>query len=228
MSASRVYENINFVPEWYVSQCRRRMQNHRMTMLLLLLIGGLSVMQVFTWKRVSTLSYHRDALSEQVVEVNGKLTEVQKLQAARATLGEQVRLYNKYARPVTFSRIASTLAAMTPDSVFLAELTSDTHSKSRTRVVTPADQSATGQAITKTEHYQVVRVAVSGTAPTNVEIANYVGRLSETRLFRNVKMVYSREGHVGDSVTREFRITMEVPLDRDYRVVELQEVADAH
>lgn len=227
MSASRVYENVNFVPEWYVKQCRRRMQNHRMTMLLVVLVGGLCVMQAFTWKRVSKLTYTRDALVEQVTEVNGKLTEVQKLQAARAELAEQVRLYNKYARPITYSQVASTLAAMTSDSVCLAELVAETKKMKRTRVVTPAEQSATGVAVTKTEEYEVVVVEVSGTAPTNVEIANYVGRLNGTRLFRNVKMVYSREGEVGDSVTREFKITMDVRLDRDYQLAEPEEIADA-
>ena len=61
MNPSRVYENINFVPDWYVKQCRRRMQNHRMVSLLVVMLGGLILMQAYTWKRVSKLRHDRDA-----------------------------------------------------------------------------------------------------------------------------------------------------------------------
>ncbi len=58
-----------------------------------------------------------------------------------------------------------------------------------------------------------------GLAPTDMEIADFVGRLSSYPLFTNVKMDYSRAVQVKELKAREFHVQFEVPLDRDYKLV---------
>jgi hypothetical protein len=59
-------------------------------------------------------------------------------------------------------------------------------------------------------------------------VADFVGRLSDYPLFSNVKMLYSRAVVAGELQAREFRIELEVPLDRDYRMAAAPRLEVAH
>jgi hypothetical protein len=67
---------------------------------------------------------------------------------------------------------------------------------------------------------------MTGLAPSDVEVADFVGRLSDSPLFTSVKMGYSRAAQAGKLRARQFSIDLEVPLDREYRPAG-KEVADA-
>ena len=227
MTGQRIYETINFVPEWYVQKQVRQTQRRHMTIAMCALVGVMLAISALAWRQVDGLNQYYTSLDEQVRAVNNQLSEVSKLQAARRTLTDELRVYTELARPIGMHQISSAIANVTPDSVFLESMKTETEHFNRTEVVVPAHETKNGRAITKTEEYDIIEVTITGASPNDVEIANYVGKLASINLFRNVKMRYSREKVVDDSVIREFKITMQIPLDRDYQVAKPQEVADA-
>ncbi len=158
--------------------------------------------------------------------MNHKVVQVTELQNERQAIIEQMDIYNRLTRPVEMTLVSGAIAHLTPDSIFLEQFESETEQLTRTKVLVPASESRTGRAVTRSEKYEVIEITIVGAAPNDVEIANYVGRLAGVNLFRNVKMQYAKERTIDETVIREFEITMQVPLDRDYRILD-QEVADA-
>lgn len=88
-------------------------------------------------------------------------------------------------------------------------------------------------AIKPTPSDEALLIEFSGLAPNDVEVANLVGALSDNPAFSGVKMLYSRSVTTRGVIGREFRMEMQVPLDRDYRLdgdgrkAKTQEVAHA-
>lgn len=224
MNRAGTYEDINFLPQWYLRQQSRRRSVERQAILLVLLVAGLVALWSITHNQHSALRMHQEALQAQVIATQGQLTEVSKLQTARNELSRQLRIYRELARPIAFHQINSTLAALTPETVYLDKLSITTAMVQRKLAIkSEPTPGRTGKPEPVIERTPVVAIMVTGTAPSDVEIANYVGRLAGSNLFREVKMVRSRKGEVNDAVTREFEIHMQVPLDRDYRVERINE-----
>lgn len=226
MNTGKLYDNVNFVPTWYTEKCHRRGVAKRMSMLLVTLVAMMGLMVAHTWQKGTDLARYHDTLAAQIRATQFQETEAGKLRYERGRLVEQVRLTRSLAMPIGMTPIVATLAAVTPEEVALTAVDSRIILQKRTKVITPADQTSNGRAVTKTEPYQIVVIEVDGLAPTDVAIANYVGRLASTALFRNVKMQYSRAGEFETVVTREFKLTFEVPLDRNYQRIISPEIAD--
>jgi Tfp pilus assembly protein PilN len=224
---SRIYEQINFVPEPYRRARRRRSQAQRVAILGVVMIGAMVTLYVLTDRQADGLADYSDTLKQQIAAAQGQLIEVSKLQKVRGELGRQARIYNELARPITFTVINSALAAATPESIVLSEYSAEIQSLERARVRDASNPRNRDRPRTVTEGYEVIAIELQGVAPSNVDIANYVGRLASTSVFRNVKMLHAKQGRIDDSIIRQFRITMEVPLDRDYRLAAPQELANA-
>jgi len=225
MNPAILHHDVNFVPEWYVAQRQRRASLRRQAMLMIVMLAGMGVLFGLTRQKVVGLKQYHQSLTAQLNAAEFQLTEVAKLQQARASLSDQMKIYREIARPLTHGQMISTLAALTPESVFLSGVNGETRIEERRRVIPAGGEN--GRDKTVIDRVETIFVDLEGVAPSNVEIANYIGRLAGSNLFRNVKMEFSRSGEIDDALTREFRISMEVPLDRPYIFNAPQEVADA-
>jgi len=225
MNPAAVYQHINFVPDWYVAQRQRRASVRRQTMLIAIMLVGMGTLFGLTRQKVVDLQHYHQTLDTQLNAAEFQLTEVAKLQHARAALSEQLKIYHEIARPLTYGQVIATIAALTPEPVFLVGIAGETKKTEKRRVIPGGGENGRDKTVVDTT--ETVEVKLEGVAPSNVEIANYIGRLAGSNLFRNVKMEYSRAGQVGKALTREFRVTMEVPLDRPYIFETPEEVADA-
>jgi len=220
-------DQVNFLPDWYVESGRRRAHMQRMTAAVAMLAVVLGTFIVLTRSEKHELEEYHRALLQQTAAAEGQLTEVTKLQNARAELVRQVKTYRQLARPLNVSDVNAALAALTPEAICLTELTIEAQTRERRRAV-PGQVDAAGKPLYQRESYQIFRIDVQGVAPTDVQIANYVGQLAACPLFRDVQMAQSRQGKIGEALTREFRIHLSVPLDREFRFVEpVEEVAHA-
>ena len=214
MSATAIYQQINFVPDWYVQKRLRRASLQRQGMLIVLMVCGMAALWGIGHQRASGLSDYRNSLQAQLNAAEFQMTEVAKLQNAKATLTDQIRIYREIARPVTFGQLVATIGALTPEPVFLVGVKAEIKESTRRRVIPGGGEG--GRDKTVVDRFETIHVRLEGISPSNVEIANYIGRLAGSGLFRKVKMEFSREGEMEEALTREFRISMEVPLDRPY------------
>jgi len=227
MTVRGLYDEINFLPEWYVRAGRRRVQRDRMITLAVTMAIVMATVIALTRNQRQQLELYHDALQQQITAAEGQLTEVSKLQNARAELLRQVKVYRQLARSIDVRNINAAITALTPDAVCLTRLNMESETRQRRRP-DPEKSRAEDRTVYVNEKYEVYDIRLQGVAPSDVEIANYVGKLAASGLFRNVQMAHSRQGRIGNALTRRFLIHMTVPLDRKYRMIaDAQEVADA-
>ena len=230
--ATHPQDEINFLPDWYRQTQQRRASIRRQIVLVAVMIAGMACLWVLDNHRRIELRDYLASLNGQIATAKGQITEVMKLQTDKQKLTRQVRIYRQIARPINYSQITGTLAAYTPAEVSLVELYAHTEVIEETRTSTaapaaPANATQGKKASTVTITYPVVVIEAEGSAPSNVDIANFVGRLAGSGLFRNVKMINSREGEVDKIVMRQFKVSMEVPLNVLYKTPGGEEVAHA-
>ncbi len=219
-------DRVNFLPAWYIRDHRRRVHRHRIATAVVMAVVVVVTMVGLGYNQRRHLQFYRDALQRQLDAAEGQYTEVVKLQEAHAELRRQVRIYHRLARPVSMGQVNAAIAALTPDPICLTKLDMKTSERSRRRVV--ADQvDAGGRPLQVTDNVQVILIALEGVAPSDLQVANYVGRLAGCGLFGDVQMAHARQDRIDNAQTRQFRIHMTVPLDRDYRMIaSAEEVRD--
>lgn len=225
MSRAPEVNPINFLPGWYANRAASRRRRQRQ-----LALGGVMILALaWAWlgmrSTAADVAQHRAALEQRELAAQAQAVQLAELQGQRQQLAEQAARYDRFARPVDLHRINDALSSLTPRSIFLRGLSSELVSrkpKSADRAVTVA-----GGGAPEVEPERFLLIELEGTAPSNLQIANYVARLSSTPLFRNVQMIHAKQGEIGRAVTRQFKITMEVPLDRRYRFTDQGGADDA-
>lgn len=219
--------SINFLPGWYAGRAVSQRRRRRM-----LILGGVMVLAMaWAWiglrGTASDLALQRAALEQREVAAQAQARHLAELQAQRQALLERVERYEQVVRPIDLHHVNAVLSTLTPEAVFLRGLSSEVVARKRklSRKEKAAAE-ASGEK-PKSRTVRTLLIELDGTAPSNLEIANYVGRLSAASLFENVQMIQAHEGRVGESTTRQFKIAMEVPLDRRYRFVDREGVGNA-
>jgi Tfp pilus assembly protein PilN len=183
-------------------------------------------------------SFHtRGELRDYAAELSVKLestkmqvTEATRLRHQCAVLEKQLAVHRQLHKPISYSEVTGTLASLMPPTVSLVDVQLNTERLTTTRVVAARNPNAGGRDSTVTESSWVISLDLQGVAPSDQDIANFIGALASSNLFQNVKMIYSKQGTRGRLITREFRMRMQVPLNCEYRNLNQpqQEVAGAH
>jgi Tfp pilus assembly protein PilN len=231
-----LYTDVNLLPSWYAQAGNRRSAARRQMGLIVLMVAGMGMLLVQTYHRRSQLVVYRDTLIEQVNSTQKQITEVQKLEKARAELLKNLKIHRELYQPISYSQVAGTLGSLVPETVALRTVQMHNEKVTTTRPMTQAEVAAEMARAGKVEKntvtvtQPVITIDVEGIAPSDVEVANFIGALAGSRVFQNVKMLYAKQGsskiETGTLITRDFKIHMEVPLDCDYR--QAGEVARAH
>lgn len=224
--------DINFLPAHYLMRMHRAARLRRHALLGVALLLGIAGWAFVAHQRTEGLRDYAAALDSQVQAIRGQSAEVARLQAQRVGLIESVRIHRELAMSIAPTQVLAAIGNAMPQPLSLTELSMNAR---RPRPTSAAElrssQTASRRkaAPIRDAEPDVLRISIVGLSPDDMHVANFVGNLGETRLFANVKMAYSRPVEVANVTGREFRVDMEVPLDREYRVRELtQGVADAH
>jgi Tfp pilus assembly protein PilN len=231
MSVTNLYTEIDFTPQWYrTAQARRRIAA-RQGLVVLLFAAAVAGFVNRTWQERDSFAAYHKSLEVEIASTQRQVTEVAKLQKLRQDLTRKLQIHRELHQPITYSQITGTLASIMPEAVAMRsiEIRND---ESTTTVNVPAREgdAASGKTSSRgsrTVTRPIIALDVEGVAPSDVEIANFIGAAAGHGLFDGVKMVFSRQAVRGDIVVREFRISMEVPLDCRFEPAKAGEVAGA-
>jgi Tfp pilus assembly protein PilN len=214
---------INFLPADFVEEQVRHHRIYREAVwvaVTLLAIGGWCVSSRGS---LDSLGSYASALQQEAAAVREQVSEMTKLQLQQKTLLHQVRIQRELLQPLNTTAVLATISELMSPSMALTSL-----ELTGTRPVPaprPPNDPRTGEPLKvapKPKPPQMLRLELVCLAPSDVDVANFVGRLSDHAMFTNVKMLYSRATVVSDLQAREFRIEMDVPLARDYSPASVQ------
>ncbi len=233
------HDQVDFLPDWYRQAQHRRASLRRQIVLLSIMAVSMALLAITIHRSNHKLRHETlEGRLQQIDLAQGRVNEMARLQKEKRVLASEVRIYRRLARPINYSEITGTLDMLRPDQISLTELHVHTETIEMVQSAdAPVPAGATvrkkssrkpgKKAKTVTISYPVVVIEAEGHAPSNIDIANFVGRLHGSGLFRSVKMANSREGDVDNIVTRQFRISMEVPLNVVYKKSSREEVVHA-
>lgn len=200
---------VNFLPESYLRERRRQHRVMRETMLIAVVGLLVIVWYLGTQTRVVTLENLVSARQQEIESIASQQTEMVKLDKQRQVLMHQLQLERELSQPINHTAVVATLAHIMPASMALTDMAIQTPA--------PVPLGRSGRT-TLYSSIPVMHVSMVGLAPRDMDIADFMGKLTDHPLFINVKMVFSRSLELTDEyvMAREFRVEMDIRLDRIY------------
>ena len=144
------------------------------------------------------------AAEEKAVELRRMIDDVE----------DYIDRYKRIAPPLEVSRILATTINALPDGVTLDRVDMDAGARRITR--SARDK---GPVNPEAAPPRLLSAEISGFAPDDRAIAEFVAQLEHTEPFREVSLDFSRTRDVRGRTAREFRLSFRIDLEAEYEVV---------
>ncbi len=211
---------VNFLPKSYYEQRKHRWVSLRQSMMIFLIVGGIVGWYAHAQHQNAGMTAYARTITLQAEAMHREAAEARILAAQESTLSREVRIQHELAPAIDHTQVLTALAAAMPPSL----VAHDISILCRKPVVQPVTDRKARPARSRTSEKverDLMRIAVTGLAPDDAFVAEFVAALGKHPLFQNVKIVSSRPTEDGLLIGRQYRVEMEVAMDQDYRVTSL-------
>jgi Tfp pilus assembly protein PilN len=216
--------NINFVPDDYVQSNESRRTNWMCIILFAIVMAGLG-------GSFMTIKIRQRACSDKEKLVNARMTQIQEaikqfeeLQTKRKAMMKAALTTAELLEPVPRSVLLASFTNNLPPGVSLLKLTliqkepvqssqSAGGGQTNKYQAAQAEKAAASQPKLSREKSLQTRIDISGMAPSDLQVAAYIERLSSSSLLDNVELVESKEYKVEDTTFRQFKLTAKLKPD---------------
>ncbi len=218
--------NDSFLPTEYTEQ-RIDRRTHVMAMLLFVVVLS-AVFAAFLWKRNEwkqveqarmDVELRYEAAGEEVEQVM-KLKVAQQATVNRAELA--AALVEKVPRSILLAELINHMPAGLGLLEFKLESTriieSDEHKKAKGRKNRSGTRTKKQDERPEAPRYDT-RLSLTGFAPTDVHVSEFLAALNDHPLLQNVNLVSSQETIAEDRTIREFKLTASLLSNADVRVL---------
>jgi len=220
--------NINFVPDDYVQGNESRRTNLVYLVLFAVVMTALGGSFVAIKLRQRACSTNEKIVNERMAEIREVINQFEQLQAKRREMMKTALTTAELLEPVPRSVLLASLTNSLPSGVSLVELEliqKQPRKSSRTVSTTrsskyQAAQSENAKAQENSEPEEEnpeklleTHISIGGTAPSDLQVASYIERLSDTSLLDHVALVESKECKIEDNTFRQFKLTAMLKKD---------------
>jgi Tfp pilus assembly protein PilN len=207
--------NINFVPDDYVQNNISRRTNLMYLVLfavvMIALCGSFMTIKI----RQRACSIKEKLVTTKMAKIQETIKQFEELQAKRGAMMRTALTTAELLEPVPRSVLLASLTNNLPQGVSLLKLSLVQKESRQTGQVTPSSKYQAAQA-KKTaaveekisqEKLLETHIDIEGMAPSDLQVAAYIERLSNSSLLDNVALVESKEHKIEDSTTfRRFKL----------------------
>jgi hypothetical protein len=213
--------NINFVPDDYVQKKESLRANTFYLVLFLIAMSALAgTFAVIKFRQRNALG-EQIAVSKRMDEAKKAIAQLEELQNKKKFMMKNVLLTAELVEPVPRSIL---LAALTNNLPAGASLKVVDIKQVQPVVVSPTAQESKYEAAKKNtaksadsraslEKLLETQIAIEGIAPSDIEVAQYISRLTGSILFEKVSLVQSKESSIDKNLLREFKLTAMLKKD---------------
>jgi Tfp pilus assembly protein PilN len=222
-------KNMSFLPEDYLkSRLERRTNIICITLFVVILVGTVGAFLVKKRQLAEAESQHRRA-RQQIEDAARRIEQLEELKAREAQMMRKAKLTSMLIERVPRSVILAELINNMPTALSLTELELDTRI---VRDMTPRPKTAMDRAkdaararlAADIEEPEIpptqVTMALSGIAPTDVQVAQFITSLNRHEMFTEVNLLVTESTLVEEQTMRRFRIELVVNQDIDITTVE--------
>ncbi len=201
---------LEFLPGWYPQLHRRQRQIMLQVYLTVAVSAGLALWLFLVDRNHHVASQTLGVLHAQVNQADAQLREINRLTTLETQLRKQEEVQSKLGLHVESARIIGTLASIMPENMSLVALNAETEE-------IPRDIGGMGKAALSAgagvPTDRRLKVRLSGIAPTDVDVANFITELNRISFFDHVTMTYAKDRREADHLMREFELTFIVNLN---------------
>ncbi|MGB2823075.1 MAG: PilN domain-containing protein [Phycisphaerae bacterium] len=202
-------EEIDFLPDRIKAQRARRHRLSIQAYLMAICVGLLMTLAYVFHVRVRTAQGELAMLEGRGDAMNQQLAMKESLERELGDLMIKQRIEEQLGRRVGTLAVLAELQRAMPESMTLTKLNMET-----VEVAVPVEPAGGNRsnrplAVEKSRSQVVkrVRLTLTGMAPTDVDVANFIGQLAGSKLFENVNMGYARNVTFRSRSARQFQVS---------------------
>jgi Tfp pilus assembly protein PilN len=222
---------LSFLPDDYLERKAQRRTNAICATLFLVVMVAIGSAFTYTERAMRAAEHDHDAIEKRYTEAAKRIEQFQQLQEKQRTMAMQAELTSSLLEKVPRSFLLAEVTNSMPSGVSLLDLVLE--SKRRT---SPSGKSAAfekksaakdttgkkkGPAAPGSEAKVFdVGIKITGIASTDVQVAQFITKLNQSTLLKDVNLVISDEykggsGQDANNVMRKFQIEMMVSPNAD-------------
>jgi Tfp pilus assembly protein PilN len=211
---------INFVPDDYVQQRQASRANVLYLMLLLAMLGAIGITFGFIKMRQRAVQTELVQLNERMAQAQQQIAQLEELKEKSKTMMKTMVMTAELLEAVPRSIVLASLTNNLPSGVSLLEFGLE---EKETQVVRSASKPSGGSqyknksvaANVQAEPQKKISTGlqIRGIAPSDIQVAGFIARLSNSILFDQVSLVESKEVEIEKIKYREFRLNAVIKPD---------------
>jgi len=204
-------QTVDFLPERIKVQRARRQRLVTQGYLLALCVAALAVVGYMRQGRINLAGAELRQTTKHTENVQTRLSILNSLEHQQAELMIKKRISDHLGSRVRANDVLAELQRLLPESMALTSLDMETMhlnvsvSRAGKSNVSARAVSASAKNPRQDREVRRVRLELTGLAPTDVGVANFIGQLSASKLFEDVTMGYAKNVDFRGRSAREFR-----------------------
>jgi len=209
---------INFVPDDYVQQRRASRANVLYLMLLMAMLGAIGITFGFIKIRQRTVQAELAQLNNRMAEAQQQIAQLEELKTKSKTMMKTMVMTAELLEPVPRSIILASLTNNLPSGVSLLdfgleEKETQVYKVSAQKTGSRYNKSTANATASEPQKTVTTTLLIKGIAPSDIQVAGFISRLSDAILFDEVSLVESKEIEIEKIKYREFRLKAVIQPD---------------
>jgi Tfp pilus assembly protein PilN len=209
---------INFVPDDYVQQRRANRTNVLYLMLLMAMLGAIGITFGFIKIRQRTVQTELTQLNNRMAEAQQQIAQLEELKTKSQTMMKTMVMTAELLEPVPRSIILASLTNNLPSGVSLLdfgleEKETQVYKPSANKTSSRYNKSNANATASEPQKTVTTNLQIRGIAPSDIQVAGFISRLSDAILFDDVSLVESKEIEIEKIKYREFRLNAVIHPD---------------
>ncbi|MBN1846392.1 MAG: PilN domain-containing protein [Sedimentisphaerales bacterium] len=225
-------KKVDFLPEDYIEKKAQQRANIICLALFLVVLAGVGCGFAITEQRQGRIDARVRDVTEKMQKASEALKQLEVLEGKRMEMIQKATISASLMEPVPRSLLLATATNDLPAGVSLTEFklvskeikaqptyTKGKSARSRNKKAAPAAAAGPSDAKQAVEPLQWdTTIEITGLAPTDMQVAEFIANLDRSPLFRQVNLLYSEEHEVEEEMVRQFKL--DLLLDPEARASE--------
>jgi Tfp pilus assembly protein PilN len=224
---------LSFLPDDYLERKAQRRTNAICAVLFLVVIAVIGSAFSYTDRSVRDLEKEHEQVDQEYTEAAKRIDLVKELEEKQRRMATQAELAASLLEKVPRSFVLAEITNALPNGVSLLDLNLESHLRSQPaappRTAFDAKRGDAGKPVEAPKLYDVT-LRVSGVAYTDVQVAQFITKLNQSKMLNDVNLVISDEFKQDDQQLRRFQVEATLDPNADVQsqktstaAVELQE-----
>lgn len=213
--------NMSFLPEDYLEKRSQRRTNILNLGLFVVVMGAVIGAFLVTDRQRDEVRALKERVDQQFEEAARRLMQLDELQQRKQQMLHKARITATLLERVPRSLILAELVNDMPMPLSLLDMHMETKViKSPSRSASTALQAAKERKAAKQGAPETppepelppteVSLVLTGVAPTDVLVAQYMATLSQSPMFKDINLIYSEEANISGNLLRKFNIELKL------------------